>query len=376
MFITLVLLTAFSSPLSTAFAQGTAFNYQGNLTDSGQPANNKYDLNFTLWSASSAGSGSQVGLTQTSLNTPVTNGLFTVVLDFSASPPNPPNTSNPFTGAPLWLQVGVRLSSSGPSGAFTEMSPLQPILSSPYAIFAGTSGALSGTLPAAQLSGTIPVAQLPATVLTENESGTLAKLTLSGALDLPETQVSPDIIYSGTTFLLYADNNGNFFSGQQAGASTTTTSGGMNNTGSGVSALASNTSGSGNTVLMRSSATQTARKIRPSARMRFATILPAPTIQPKGFSPFTTTRAATITSRWGISPVSASLPAATTLMLGIMVWRVTTTSSASAPKATKLTRSLPAFMASRSPAVSRWSSIHPVSLVPAVLSRVKVFRSV
>lgn len=137
-----------------ALAQGTAFTYQGDLTDSGQPANNTYDLTFTLWSASSTDSGHTVGVTFTNLNTPVTNGLFNVSLDFSASPPNPPGTANPFNGTPLWLQIGVRLSSSAPAGVFTEISPLQPIQNSPYAIFANTASNLSGNLAAADLSGT------------------------------------------------------------------------------------------------------------------------------------------------------------------------------------------------------------------------------
>jgi hypothetical protein len=49
--------------LSTLHAQGTAFTYQGRLTDGGSPANGSYDLTFALFSVSS-GAG-QVGSTIT-----------------------------------------------------------------------------------------------------------------------------------------------------------------------------------------------------------------------------------------------------------------------------------------------------------------------
>jgi hypothetical protein len=43
----------------TAFAQVTAFTYQGKLTDGGTPANGNYDLQFALWD--SAASGTRIG---------------------------------------------------------------------------------------------------------------------------------------------------------------------------------------------------------------------------------------------------------------------------------------------------------------------------
>jgi hypothetical protein len=216
-----------------AVAFDTAITYQGQLLNSGSPANGTYNMIFKLFN-NSTGAGTPAATVPVN-SVLVSDGLFTVPIPFDPSL---------FTaGAAYWLQIQVEPS----GGSFSTLSPVQPLTTVPYALFTETSGALSGTLPATQLSGTILPAQLPATVLTENESGTLANLTLNGALDLPATQVSPDIIYSGPGFLLYADNNGNFFSGQQAGASTTNTSSGMNNTGGGVSALANNTGGSGNT---------------------------------------------------------------------------------------------------------------------------------
>src|SRR5215813_3380637 len=57
---------------ATAVAQGTAFTYQGKLTDSGTLANGNYDFQFKLFDALAA--GSQLGTTQTATNITVTNG--------------------------------------------------------------------------------------------------------------------------------------------------------------------------------------------------------------------------------------------------------------------------------------------------------------
>src|SRR5437870_1199663 len=83
-------------------AQGTAFTYQGRLSDSGQPANGSYDLTFSLFGTSSG--GSQVGATLTNSALGVSNGLFTVLLDFGAGI---------FSGADRWLEIGVRTNGAG-----------------------------------------------------------------------------------------------------------------------------------------------------------------------------------------------------------------------------------------------------------------------
>src|SRR5438105_15491385 len=59
---------------------GSAFTYQGRLTTGGSPANGSYDLQFTLYDASSG--GNLVGGPLTVLSQTVPNGLFTVPLDF------------------------------------------------------------------------------------------------------------------------------------------------------------------------------------------------------------------------------------------------------------------------------------------------------
>ncbi len=128
-------------------AQGTAFTYQGQLNDGGSPANGNYDLTFTLYNSITNVTGP---LTNSAVA--VTNGLFTTILNFGPGL---------FTGTNYFLQIGVR--SNGVATAFTALSPRQPLLPVPYAIFANTASNLLGTLPSAQLSGALPSAQISGT---------------------------------------------------------------------------------------------------------------------------------------------------------------------------------------------------------------------
>ena len=74
------MLVALNAPTSTAFAQGTAFTYQGRLNAGGSSASGTYDLQLGLFDA--ATNGNQVGSTVTNLAVGVTNGLFTTTIDF------------------------------------------------------------------------------------------------------------------------------------------------------------------------------------------------------------------------------------------------------------------------------------------------------
>jgi hypothetical protein len=115
----------------SARAQGTAFTYQGRLTDNGTLANGIYDLQFTIYDLAS--NGNQVGPIRTNTATGVTNGLFTVTLDFG----------NAFSGADRFLEIAARTNGGG---GFVALTPRQPLTASPYAIFAGTaSNVVSGS---------------------------------------------------------------------------------------------------------------------------------------------------------------------------------------------------------------------------------------
>src|SRR6266481_5872264 len=101
-----------------AFAQTPAFTYQGKLSESGNPANGNYDLQFKLYDALT--SGTQIGV-RARADVPVTGGVFTVQLDFAVGA---------FAGPDRFLEIGVR--PAGSANPFTTLSPRQPITSSPY----------------------------------------------------------------------------------------------------------------------------------------------------------------------------------------------------------------------------------------------------
>lgn len=102
---------------------GTAFTYQGRLDDNGQPANGTYDFEFRV--GDSPVGGLQIGSAVTVGDVVVTDGLFTVQLDFGMTP---------FNGADRWLNVGVRAGNS--VGAYTSLAPRQQFTVTPYALYA------------------------------------------------------------------------------------------------------------------------------------------------------------------------------------------------------------------------------------------------
>jgi hypothetical protein len=125
----LLILLVFSTILAT-HGQGTAFTYQGRLNDGTNPASGIYDLRFAIYD--SASTGTLIAGPLTNSATGLTNGLFTVTLDFGGI----------FTGTNYWLDIGVRTNAAG---SFTALSPRQPTSPTPYAIFANTAGNLTGS---------------------------------------------------------------------------------------------------------------------------------------------------------------------------------------------------------------------------------------
>lgn len=142
--------------LATAWhlpAQGTAIFYQGRLNDSGAPANTNYDLRFAIFNAPTGSTNISVWLTNTAV--PVSNGLFSVTLDFGPGIFN--GTSN---GSNDWLDISVRLTGTT---NFTSLTPRQAILPVPYALFATSASNLLGTLIATQLVGALASSSISGT---------------------------------------------------------------------------------------------------------------------------------------------------------------------------------------------------------------------
>ena len=127
-------LMSWLTSVQSTFAQGTTFTYQGRLNSGTSAAEGSFDLRFAIYDLASA--GTQQGNPLTNSATGVTNGLFTVALDFG----------NQFPGAARWLEIAVRTNGGG---AFTTLSPRQAFAATPYAIYsasAATAGSVSAPL--------------------------------------------------------------------------------------------------------------------------------------------------------------------------------------------------------------------------------------
>ncbi len=109
-----------------------SFNYQGQLLDDNTPANDTYDITVDLLDDQ----GIQFGSTSTHLNTLVTNGLFSIDVNFDIAS---------FDGyADVKIRINVRKSSDG--GAYTTLSPNQTIQAVPLATNLTNGNAVSGEI--------------------------------------------------------------------------------------------------------------------------------------------------------------------------------------------------------------------------------------
>ncbi|HEV2434433.1 MAG TPA: tail fiber domain-containing protein [Verrucomicrobiae bacterium] len=131
-----------SAIFEMAFAQGTAFTYQGQLNNGGSPANGSYDFKLILYDAANAGNILAGPITNAAVA--VSNGLFTMTVDFGPGV---------FIGESNWLHLAV---STNGAGSFVALSPRQQLTPAPNAIFAENANAagLSGTLSSSSLGGT------------------------------------------------------------------------------------------------------------------------------------------------------------------------------------------------------------------------------
>ncbi len=182
----LFLVLAWLGSVQMTMAQGTAFNYSGILEDSGGLATGVYDFTFSL--STSSNNFVQVGSILTNAAVPVTNGAFTVTLDFGVGV---------FTGNPLWIEIGVRTNGAS---SFTPLNPLQPIAPVPYAIMAGAASNLLGTLPASQLTGLVSTAQLSGALVTNDGSDVSLGGTFSGNGGGLTNIQSENIVYATNAF--------------------------------------------------------------------------------------------------------------------------------------------------------------------------------
>ena len=149
----------FAAPL------GSAFTYQGRLTDGASPASGGYDLRFTIYDAPTNGT---LKAMVTNASVAVANGLFTTPIDFGQPPAN-------FNA--MWLEIGVR--TNGSAGDFTIVSPRQALLPAPYAFYAlNASNAVTSVTASNVTPGSINSASIQAGCITVTNVNTTS---LAGA---------------------------------------------------------------------------------------------------------------------------------------------------------------------------------------------------
>lgn len=171
-------------PLALAQPLTSSFTYQGELSDGGAPVNGAYDLTFRLFDAASG--GTQSGPTLCSDDLTVTNGKFTVSLDFG----------NAFPGVRRFIEVQVRSGAAGDCAnttGYTTLLPRQEVTATPYAAFAPTAGTATSAVSAANASN---LNNQPGSFYQNaaNLTGTLADARLSTnvpRLNVANTFVSP-----------------------------------------------------------------------------------------------------------------------------------------------------------------------------------------
>jgi len=215
-----LLLSTINYQLSTAHAQGTAFTYQGRLNSGGSPAGGTYNLTFSLFNTNTSGVSIAGPVTNNAVS--VTNGLFTVLVDFGPAV---------FTGATNWLEIAVETNGATP---FTTLVPRQQITPTPYAILAGTASGLSGTLLASQLTS------------IGNTNGAVYGNFFVGSAGNSAMAGSYNTAYGYEALSTNMFGSANTADGFYALLSNTS---GSDNTANGVNALALNTSGSDNIAL-------------------------------------------------------------------------------------------------------------------------------
>lgn len=119
----LVLVCAFAPDASANSPLPATLTYQGQLLQTGNPANGLFDLRACLY-ADAAGD-TQLACAPDFEDWPVDQGLFSLSLDFG---------SEHFSGQQRYIQISVRAAGSG--AELTPLLPRQPIQAAPYALFA------------------------------------------------------------------------------------------------------------------------------------------------------------------------------------------------------------------------------------------------
>lgn len=214
-------------------AQSASFTYQGKLNSNNNPANGTYEMQFKLFDAMT--DGNQIGSTITNSSVTVTQGIFTVTLNYGASA---------FDGSSRYLEIGVR--QQGDTNPYTVLSPRQLLTSTPYAVRSLNSTSADTAITATnstQLGGVAanqyvqtsdsrlsdarsPTAGSQSYIQNTNNQQASSNFNISGNGSANAFNATTQYNIGGTRVLSIAGTS-NTFVGAGAGASNTT---GNNNT--------------------------------------------------------------------------------------------------------------------------------------------------
>jgi len=183
--------------LSLADQVTPAFTYQGVLTEASGPANGRFDLRFALFDAAEQGHAVAPMIETNAL--PVTDGLFTVVLDFGPV----------FDGRKLWLEIAERTNGVG---SFAILTPRQALTAVPYASYTLRAGtAATATSAAGVAPGSVTFEALASAAVTADKvaSGQVVK-SLNGLTDSVTLAAGPNVSLAanGNTVTISAAGGG------------------------------------------------------------------------------------------------------------------------------------------------------------------------
>ena len=185
-FSTLASLLALVTIQSSAAPLGTAFTYQGHLTDATNAPTGNYDVRFSLFPSSAAGLATA---TVTNLSVAVSGGLFTTTVDFGIGV---------FSGTAYWLELGTRTNGGG---AFATLLPRQEVTPTPYALYAASSPLADGAVTSAKiLDGTVATIDLATNAVTSAKilDGTIVGADLANNT-ITSTQLADNIDLGSST---------------------------------------------------------------------------------------------------------------------------------------------------------------------------------
>ncbi|HZY40666.1 MAG TPA: hypothetical protein VFF59_01565, partial [Anaerolineae bacterium] len=171
-----VLMLALTGSASAQGPAGSAFTYQGRLIKNNQPVSGNCALSLSIWDAGADGTFLN---SNTFATVPISNGLFTVQLDYGAGA---------FTGEARWLETAVKCTGDA---NYITLSPRTRLTAAPYALYSLNNWALNGN---SGTGGTGFVGTTDNTALTIGVNG-------AAALRIYPQSQSPNLAsgYSGNT---------------------------------------------------------------------------------------------------------------------------------------------------------------------------------